>query len=304
LKAEIFIFKLNVVVSETDEHQEKRMNLVDIVVIGNIIKETIQFQSRTIGPVLGSPAAYSSLVMAKLGKKVGLVSYYGDDMPDAISELSIVDRSGLIKHPFTTRNLLVYRPDGSKYVEYQAKAPVIQFEQIPAAYLDCQFFYICPMNYEVDLELIKSLHVLGKTVVIDLGGYGGATSDIRYSVDEEKGERIIDQLCRSSTIIKASAEDLQSIIPGQDAEGAAQYLVSRSAKQVVVTLGGKGALYQLGFSSPFGAGFMAYYQETQDIDPAVRFGSATASLVIEKTGGCIAKRMPDRIQVNGRFSNN
>ena len=46
-------------------------NNLDIVVIGTIIKETIQFPNRTIGPVLGSPAAYSSLVMAAPGRKGG-----------------------------------------------------------------------------------------------------------------------------------------------------------------------------------------------------------------------------------------
>ncbi len=302
------------------------MSRVDIVVIGNIIKETIQFQNRTIGPVLGSPAAYSSLVMAKIGKKIGLVSYYGDDMPEAVSELSIVDRSGFIKHPFTTRNLLVYEEDGSKYVEYQAKAPVIHFNDIPKDYLDCRFFYVCPMDYEIDLDLVEKLHAMGKVVVVDLGGFGGATSDIRYSINDATGKEVISRLCKNCTIIKASAEDLQSIIPGKTAEEAADYLSSQGATQIVITLGSKGALYQIGTAAPvytpvfpavstlpdgtfdftgagdsFGAGFMAYYQEKQDIDAAVHFGSSTASLVIEKTGGCVAKRMPTKKQVFDRF---
>ncbi|MEA4852932.1 MAG: carbohydrate kinase family protein [Christensenella sp.] len=300
---------------------------IDVVVIGHIIKETIEFQDRRIGPVIGSPVAYSSLVMAAQGKNIGIVSYYGNDMDDIISELDVLDRRGLKSYDYTTTNLLVYKADGTKYVDYQRKAPKLYFEDIYPEYLDCQFFKICPMDYEVSLSLVERLAELKKTVFVDLGGYGGATSDIRYSIDESKGKEVMTALCNYATIIKASSEDLASIFPGKTAEQAAQMMVDMGAQDVVVTMGGDGSFYKCKNLSPvyfeifqahsniadgsldftgagdsFGAGFMASYSEFQDIPRAIVNGNATASLVIENTGGCTYGRMPSKARVMERIN--
>lgn len=299
---------------------------LDIVVVGTIIKETIQFPDKMLGPVIGSPAAYSSLVMAAQGKKVGLVTYYGKDMENVISELDVLDWQGVMPYDFTTTNLLVYRKDGTKYVEYQKTAPNITFTDIRPDYLQADYFKICPMNYEVELDVVKRLYQMGKTVFVDLGGYGGATSDIRYSVLEPYGKEVIDTLCANSTIIKASAEDLLSIMDGGTPEDAAAYLVRAGAKNLVITLGSRGVLYKEGnqdiqYISPFtarseiedgsldftgagdsfGAGFMSSYIEHQDMKRAAINGNATASLVIQKSGGCTFGRMPSSERVRRRI---
>lgn len=299
---------------------------LDIVVIGTIIKETIQFPNRTIGPVLGSPAAYSSLVMAAQGRKVGIVTYYGDDMDGIIHEMDVLDQKGIMPFRHTTTNLLIYREDGTKYVEYQKAAPNICFDDIHEEYKKVGFFKICPMNYEVELEVVERLYEMGKTVFVDLGGYGGATSDVRHSVEEMHGKMVIDTLCKNSTIIKASEEDLQSIIPGRTAEEAVQYLVQAGAQNVVVTLGGNGVLFKegskeivyikpfrakseiedlsldfTGAGDSFGAGFMASYVKDQNMYKAALNGNATASLVIQKTGGCTFSRMPSASRVRERI---
>lgn len=299
---------------------------LDIVVIGTIIKETIQFPNKTLGPVIGSPAAYSSLVMAAQGKRVGIVTYYGKDMENVISELDVLDQAGVMPYGFTTTNLLVYREDGTKYVEYQKAAPNITFADIRPEYLQADYFKICPMNYEVELDVVEQLYRMGKTVFVDLGGYGGATSDVRHSVKEDYGKRVIDTLCANSTIIKASAEDLFSIMDGGSPEEAADYLVRAGARNLVITLGGKGVLYKEGdhdiqYISPFtakseeedgsldftgagdsfGAGFMSSYIENQDMGKAAVNGNATASLVIQKSGGCTFSRMPSGERVKRRI---
>lgn len=299
---------------------------LDIVVIGTIIKETIQFPNKTLGPVIGSPAAYSSLVMAAQGKQVGIVTYYGKDMEDVISELDVLNRDGVMPYDYTTTNLLVYREDGTKYVEYQKAAPDITFADIRPEYLQAEYFKICPMNYEVELEVVERLYQMGKTVFVDLGGYGGATSDIRHSVKEPYGKKVIDTLCANSTIIKASAEDLFSIMGGGTPEEAAAYLVQAGAKNLVVTLGGKGVMYKeenhdiryispfvakseiedgsldfTGAGDSFGAGFMSSYIEYQDMEKAAVNGNATASLVIQKSGGCVYGRMPSGERVRHRI---
>ncbi|MCH3972953.1 MAG: carbohydrate kinase family protein [Oscillospiraceae bacterium] len=308
---------------------ETMENQLDIVVIGTIIKETIQFPNRVIGPVLGSPAAYSSLVMAAQGRKVGIVTYYGGDMDDVYKETQVLDRRNVMPYAYSTTNHLIYRSDGTKYVEYQKSAPNIRFSDLCEDYLRQQYFKICPMNYEVELDVAEHLHQMGKTVFIDLGGYGGATSDVRHSIEEVYGRAVIAALCRNSTIIKASAEDLESIIPGRTAEEAALYLTEQGAPNVVVTLGSKGVLYKekgqpirhigpfaavseipdgsldfTGAGDSFGAGFMASYVKEEDMTKAAVNGNATASLVIQKTGGCTFGRMPTKEQVQRRIAEN
>jgi sugar/nucleoside kinase (ribokinase family) len=296
---------------------------LDVVVIGNIINETIKFPEKTIGPVLGSPAAYSSLVMSAVGAKVGLVSYYGSDTSEWMDKhLGNVDHSGLIDHERSTTNFLVYREDGTKYVEYVYKAPGIYEKDIPEEYLGCDYFYICPMDYEVDLSVNKKLHDMGKEVVVDLGGYGGATSEKHYTIHDEKGDRILSEVSKYSTIVKASREDLEYIAPGLDLESIVGYFFSKGAKTCVVTLGEKGCylgkadqkgIYIEGFKSDnpidftgagdsFGAGFMASFSKNVDTKEAIIFGNSVASLVIEKTGGCIKERMPSLTDVENRIN--
>jgi sugar/nucleoside kinase (ribokinase family) len=298
---------------------------IDVVVIGHIIKETIRFPDKEIGPVIGSPAAYSSLVMAAQGMSVGLVTYYGGDMDDIISELDVLDQKGILRHSHSTTNLLVYREDGTKYVEFQKVAPHIAFDNICPDYLTAEYFKICPMNYEVELEVVEKLHGIGKKVFVDLGGYGGATSDIRHSIYTDYGKEVIGRICRNSSIVKASNEDLVSIMPDKTTEEAANYLLEEGAANVVVTLGSNGAMFLSGNASfayvepadavsensdgtfdrtgagdAFGAGFMVSYVKKQDMLTAVRNGNATASLVIQRSGGCTFRRMPSRERVECR----
>lgn len=296
---------------------------LDVVVIGNIIHETIRFPHLTVGPVLGSPAAYSSLVMSAVGTRVGLVSYYGADTSEWMdTHLDSVDHRGLIEHERSTTNFLIYREDGTKFVEYSYRAPTISVKDVPKEYLDCDYFYICPMDYEVDINVNKRLHDKGKHVVVDLGGYGGATSKEHYTIHDETGDRILAAVAQYSTIVKASIEDLMHIAPGLELGSISEYFFSRGAETCVVTLGEKGcylchageaAVYIDGFHSDnpidftgagdsFGAGFMASYSKKADIEEAVVFGNAVASLVIEKTGGCIPARMPSIHDVNDRIS--
>ena len=295
---------------------------LDVVVVGNIINETIKFQTKTIGPVLGSPAAYSSVVMASVGAKVGLISYYGNDAYEWVEQnLSEVDHKGLIPHDRSTTNILNYRKDGTKYVEYVYKAPGLFAKDIPQEYFECDYYYICPMDYEVDISVNKKLFEMGKKVVVDLGGYGGATSKEYYTIFEEKGDSILSDVAKYSTIIKASQEDLTHIAPGMNLDSLSRYFFSKGADTIVVTLGEKGSYLNqkggkevyisrfeadnpidfTGAGDSFGAGFMASLSKNQDIESAIVFGNAVASLVIEKTGGCIKERMPSLSDVEKRI---
>jgi sugar/nucleoside kinase (ribokinase family) len=299
----------------------------DAVVIGNIIKETIVEGGRVTGPVLGSPAAYSSLAMAAAGCPTGLVSFYGGDLPEQIKEIGIVDMAGLIPYEYSTTNTLTYAPDGTKTVTFERKAPNLGIEHVPAHYMEGHVYHICPMDYEVELDLVDELNRRGKVVVVDLGGYGGATSLVRHSVLTEFGRETIRRLCACGSYVKASSEDLASIFPGYSLVQCAGYLTSHGAKVGVFTLGADGAMYATQGEAPvivpgyravsrapdgslnftgagdsFDGGFIAALCGSADIEAAVKFGNALASLAVEGPGGCVAARMPSRAQVIERMS--
>jgi sugar/nucleoside kinase (ribokinase family) len=212
----------------------------------------------------------------------------------------------------TSTNHLIYKDDGTKTITFEHKAPDIQVADIPKEYLDCcKCYYICPMDFEVDIEVITMLSEKGKTVIIDLGGYGGATSTIHPSVKDPMHKELLRKLCKYSEIVKASREDLSLMMDVQSVEEMADFFMELGAKNCVITKGGDGSYYRTegasvqvpvckaknpfnftGAGDSFGAGLTADYCKSYNVDSAVRYGNAVASLVVEKEGGCVQSRMP------------
>lgn len=289
---------------------------VEFVSIGNIIKETVFYPDTTVGPVLGSPCAYMSVALSRLGKRVGMVSFCSDEWAETNSEtFDDIDTTGVMSYYTTTENHLIYHSDGSINVEYFKKTPVIYTEMLPKRYSEAHFFFICPMDFEVSMEICEMLHNKSKCIAVDLGGFGGTTSFIHSPIISRRGKKLIDDLCKYCDIVKASKDDLAYIMPGKSVEECAEYIVSRGPKYVVITLGADGAGYQekgkqyvhvpafpradsetenyIGAGDTFSAGLLAALSENySDIDYAVHFGNALASLVIEREGMCIPERMP------------
>ncbi|MFQ5856636.1 MAG: hypothetical protein ACE5LU_13445 [Anaerolineae bacterium] len=68
--------------TENDRGGNRTAMNPNIIIIGHIINETIQSPDRTVAPVLGSPAAYSSVIASVLSAQVGLVTKIGTrDLP-------------------------------------------------------------------------------------------------------------------------------------------------------------------------------------------------------------------------------
>ncbi len=184
----------------------------ELVVIGHIINETIQYPDRTITPVLGSPAAYSSVIASRLGIKTGLVTKIGKDWPDKLLQAikdAGVDMRGVKVGDRSTRNLLIYDASGNKKVRYLDKASFIYVLDIPEEYLKAKIIYICPMDYEVPLETIREFSNLGKTLAVDLMGYGGATSSTHPDKKEQESHRALKELIKHFHMVRASIEDCQ-----------------------------------------------------------------------------------------------
>lgn len=297
----------------------------ELVMIGHIINETIQYPDRTITPVLGSPAAYSSVIASRLGIKTGLVAKIGKDWPDELLgalKNAKVDMGGVKVAEKSTRNLLIYDKSGNKKVHYLDKAPSIHISDIPRGYLKAKLIYICPMDFEIPLQTVKELRTLGKELAVDLMGYGGATSSIHPDKEEQQSHRTLKKLVNYFHIVRASMEDCEYFfgkVEEKEEEIACLFL-EWGADLAIVTQGEKGALVATkdrkfrvpafpaevkdctGAGDAYSAGFLVEYLRTKDPYQSALFAAAAASLVIEGTGGVLAKRMPTTSKVRRRIS--
>jgi sugar/nucleoside kinase (ribokinase family) len=288
----------------------------DIIAIGHIVREQIVFPERHSEEVLGSPAAYSSVAIARLGGKVGLVSLIGTDMPDRLLgpfRESGVDLEGLKIAPGepTTATRLVYDPLGNKTIEYPAKAKPLTLEDIPECYRSAKMFNICTMDHDVQLsEIERMVKCFGGLMAVDLGGYGGAHVK---PVQREPGvPEELPKLVRCFDLVKASDEDCRKVMadPSMADEEFGHMILDWGAKAFVATRGHRGALvmtpeqnylippYQgraidpTGGGDTFFGGYLLAYLRTGDFEYAGRFGAATALCMIEQTGGVWAGRFP------------
>jgi sugar/nucleoside kinase (ribokinase family) len=302
-----------------------------IVLIGHIVKEMIYFPDRELGPVLGSPVAYGSVVAARLGERVGIVTTIGTDMPDELlqpfREAGVDTQGILIKSGSeTTASELIYYESGNKEIRYPQKAPPIQFKDIPTTYHQAHIFYIATMDHDVPLETIGQLQSLEAKLAIDLGGYGGAHSRQHPDEAEQKVPTRLRELISHFDIVRASVEDCTHLL-GADRvatetgeEEVVQLFLSWGAEVGLLTLGERGCIVgdqrqivripaqqgqvidTTGAGDSFSTAFLVGYMHTGDIAWSAQFAAATVIQIIERTGGVRASRMPTRAEVNKLLS--
>ncbi len=299
------------------------MNKLDIAVLGHILNEKIIFSDKEIYPVLGSPVAYSSSCMASLGVKIGIVSKIGKDFPKDLLKIFNqlgIDQEGITIGENSTNNELIYDKQGNKTVNFITKAEDVLFEDIPSAYLDAKIFYICPMDYEINMKTIKRISNLGKIMAVDIGGYGGGTSDTH---PQEKNGYEIKELCPFFDIVKGSIEDYSHIFGAGvgNEQKISQKIIQWGAKISLITLGKEGSFvktkdaeyYIPAFPTPsdeildrtgagdcFSAGFLTHFLHNRDPYTSAVYASATTSYVIERSGGVVIERMPKKQEIERR----
>lgn len=279
---------------------------------------------KVIGPVLGSPAAYSSVAASSLGTKTGLVTTIGKDMPYYIVSPIIeagVDTNGVcVKGENSRSTKLTYDKAGNKKVSYEKVAPDILFEDIPRQYLKSKAFFICPMDFEVPLETISKLKKLNKLMMTDLGGFGGTVSTMHPSSGSKKDKETIRNIASKFNIVKASIEDCFYLFKDSISyKEAIEILVSWGAKVAIITLGEKGSVISngkdiaeipvfktktvdtTGAGDVYCAAFLSEYLRTNDLYKSGLYASAAASILTEKTGGVILSRMPTDEKVRERI---
>ena len=299
---------------------------LDLVTVGHVLCETIVFaDGRRDGPVLGSPAAYSGTVAARLGVRTGIVTKVGPDAPrgllqplrDADVNLSGID----FESPVTTTNELVYAPDGTKELKYLKQAGPITAEDIPDEFRHAAAFHVCPLDYEVPLDTVLGIRKLGRVMSVDMGGYGGAHICRTTAAQKKFSRADLGTLIQCFDIVKASDEDARLIFADDrlSEEETAKRFVDWGARIGIVTQGARGSLvftreerYRVpaipgrvidvtGGGDSYLAGFLAEFLRTGNPWESGIFAAAVALCVIEKTGGVSVHRMPSEAEVRARI---
>ena len=294
----------------------------DLVAAGHIVQEMIYFPDRTVGPVLGSPPAYSLVAAARLGICTGIVTKVGRDFPDNLLEVfkqAGVDTQGIVVCEKSTCSELIYRSDGSKEIRFPSRASPITADDFPASYRGCRMVYVCTMEDDVPVDELGRVAALGQVSAIDLGGYGGVHMSKQRRAEIADIPAFASESAAHFDFVKASDEDCRTIFGDGSAEDFARTLLRGRTRAVLITMGSQGVLVGTddgcrhvpalpgnpvdvtGGGDAFMGGFLSEYLRGGDVRQSTVFGSATALCVIEKTGGVVSSRMPMEDEVRRRI---
>ena len=298
----------------------------EIVTVGHIVNETIRFTDRTVGPVLGGPASYASVVAARLGQSVGLVTVVGADLPlsllDPIQSAGVDIRGVRHRGPHTTASLLLYDAVGNKEIRYPHKAPAIRYRDLPITYRQAAAVHIGAMDWDVTAACLERIAELQALQSIDLGGFGGVHSRAHPTQREWADPEQLARLVGRFHIVRASVEDARYLlgVGPERAWDVARLFIAWGAEVGILSRGAQGAVvahrqgsYHIeaaparvvdctGAGDCFSMGFLVEYLRSRNPLWAGQFAAAVAAHVIEGTGGVHVARMPTTEEVRRRMS--
>jgi sugar/nucleoside kinase (ribokinase family) len=278
----------------------------DVAVIGHFAIDSIRLPSRS-SPfvVLGGSVTYVSLVTKRLEGSAAIISKVGGDFPEAYMwwlreegvDLSSVAR---LVDEQTTRFELEYSKDlTSRTLRLKSKASPIEVNDLPQA-LQAKAIHVAPIAGEVSCEVVE--HLKKHTEVLSLDPQGllrkfDAAGKATCSLPVDK------HLLSLVNIYKSSQDEICALTGCHDLNDAIKMVHDFGVKNVIVTLGVKGAvlsvertIYQIpacnsavvvdptGAGDVFIGGFLTEYIRQKDSYWCACVGSAAASLVVEGIG--------------------
>jgi sugar/nucleoside kinase (ribokinase family) len=278
----------------------------DIAVVGHFAIDSIRLPSRS-SPfvVLGGSVTYVSFVAKRLEASAAIISKVGGDFPEAYMwwlgqegiDLSSVIR---LEDEQTTRFDLAYSKDlANRTLRLKSKASPIEITDLPQP-LKAKAVHVAPIDGEISCEVVE--HLKKHTEVLSLDPQGllrrfdkSGKTTCRLRVDKH--------LLSLVNIYKSSKQEICALTGCPDLNDAIKAIHDYGVKNVIVTLGVKGAVlsvertvYQVpacnssvvvdptGAGDVFIGGFLTEYIRQKDSYWCACVGSAAASLVIEGIG--------------------
>jgi sugar/nucleoside kinase (ribokinase family) len=278
----------------------------DIAVVGHFAIDSIRLPSRP-NPftVLGGSVTYVSFVTKRLEGSTAIISKVGGDFPEAylwwLGQEGI-DLSSVVRlaDEHTTHFELEYSKDlATRTLKLKNKASPIEIKDLPQK-LQAKAIHIAPIDGEISCDVVE--HLKKHTEVLSLDPQGLLR---RYDKSRKATCRLpVDKhLLSLVNIYKSSQDEICALTGCSDLKEAIKAVHDFGVKNVIVTLGVKGAVLSVertmysvpacnsmvvvdptGAGDVFIGGFLTEYLRQKDSYWCACVGAAAASLVIEGIG--------------------
>ena len=279
-------------------------SVYDVCAVGHITRDRVRTEDQ-VRQQPGGSAYYLSLVLRRLGRQVAVVTKMAPaDELLLLMELKTekIDVSCTYSRTTTTfENIYPHR--NSDLRVHKVNSVAAPFSPTDLSGVRARFFHLGPLTTrEMSLEFLRAVSAKGD-VSLDVQGLvrnliGNEVKMEAWS-DMEEGLDVV-------SILKANEEEARVLTREHDPERAARrlaQLVGRAPGEVIVTLGGRGAvicvadrLYRIppvpassivdvtGCGDTFLAAYLHRRLESVDVERAGRFASAAATLALERFG--------------------
>ena len=237
---------------------------------------------------LGGAALYSSLTAHRLGKRVALLTSYGEDFEGREAIEPIPAEVVPARRTSSFRNR--YEAGGRVQSVFEEAAP-LRSDHLPLDWTGTRLVYLCPVLHEFDVDMGGVF----ADSMIGVAPQGWMRKwDDSGRIEGRRWQGFESLLCRSQMVI-VSEEDIANerglvevfrryapiVILTRAGEGAVVFAGRRS-----LTLGAYTAMERdpTGAGDCFGAAFLVRYEETGSIEEAARFASCVGAFLVEKEG--------------------
>ncbi len=268
----------------------------ELVIIGHICYDKIPD-----GFILGGAAAYSGIFATHLEKRVGIITSVENDF-----RYQEQFTGAEIHNVRTERNTIfenIYR-EGQREQHLLQRAINIKAEDIPKHWLNAPLVFVGPIANEVDPKILAMF----KKALICVNPQGwmrqwDETGKVfHHFPDDWSFLKAANIVCLSLEDVKGDYEKVESIaafvnllILTKGKQGASVYSAGKvkhfpAFPTVEIDPTGAGDIFAIAF--------LIRYAETEDIETAINFAHAAASLSIEKKG---TQGIPDRKAIELRL---
>lgn len=279
--------------------------MYQLVVVGHFTIDRMELEGVT-RVQLGGPPAYAMVAPALGLQKVGVVSFIGNDFPDAFySQLkaSGLDLSGIRQEGVTTHFVNKYTQNGQRTQEVETIAKRITDAMVPLAFWTTRWMHISPVIQEVDYQIIKTAKEKGAKISVDVQGFlRKPKSRNNHRINWCKWPNFVD-IAPYIDVLKADINEIFHLTKKSTIKAAASTAHNAGCGLILITDGQHGAylfhdhklstipahpprivLDHTGSGDVFSISFLVEYEKTQRPLWAAFFASASASFNVETPG--------------------